>query len=643
MSDKQSNKQIPYGLSSLDYDHISTIPTIALAPGTYFGLDNKGIDIDFQVNIISLGGASDDPTLLPIIDCQSVGYGIKVTKTDHFSLTNIGIVNCNANLGAGLYILNSNSFVTGCLFIGNRGDQGSAIGAVASTLDITFSKFVNNGILSGSGAYLFLVGNKFDCTLISCEGAGSVIKIGNGNDEKRFNVICNDGGLLAKNLSVQFQINNKTIMNSSLEVAYINSTKSVPISSNHLHTTKVLFWSTSKSPKSLSLWWKFEGEKEYSLVEGLHTNNVCGDGVLDPQEKLGGKFQCHKDAESLHPNLDHCGDGLCTENPDDCFADCHYLVSKSCPSQVTPAPVPDNLRSNDTINSLLSNQYLYTLPGISTLTHGVNFFTEKISPSPVFSINYCDSFSTLHDLRRFSVYAVPPGFDAYLSPTCTFGTTSTIYGDSSDISSEMSRDSSVSAGFGVGGSYDGVGGAASYAFSLEESVKTSKDLEQQEDVSVVSTEIICITSKVIQKEIVFHQLFLQDLAMVNDSISMLKVILKYGNLYIKQASLGGKLRQMATVANSFFSTKSDKDVASHASTTMGATLKAPMFQSSGSVRSSNDNQYTQEEQSQYRSNSQTSTIISYGGSTDIIGPDRSMNQFAKWASTKQNIFSLALA
>ena len=69
--------------------------------------------------------------------------------------------------------------------------------------------------------------------------------------------------------------------------------------------------------------------------------------------------------------------------------------------------------------------------------------------------------------------------------------------------------------------------------------------------SILVTEASCITSKVQLAKNTFHPQFLEDLAAVENSVQMTRLIAKYGTHYYKSAALGGKLKQVVTVDSEY--------------------------------------------------------------------------------------------
>ncbi|KYQ90353.1 hypothetical protein DLAC_08968 [Tieghemostelium lacteum] len=416
------------------------------------------------------------------------------------------------------------------------------------------------------------------------------------------------------------------------------STKIISVASHHVNRIQLdVLSDVDVSQMDLSIYWKLDGsDDEYTLFQPFYNRNICGDKILDPQEDYyASPFYCTSDSNTFTTS-GQCGDGICNELPTDCFADCHMLLIEHCPEQAPKYPLDEIYSKEDFLGSTLDNQYLFSLPGIQLLAHGVDIVSDKFLNSPIFHFGYCDnsSFSTVHDLYRSYVYTVPPGIHAIPVPKCSYETQSNFYSTSSHMASEMSRDTGLSIGAQLSGSYWGISAGASVAFSEEESVKAARDLEQSKSGSIVTTKVECQSTKVQLdgNRIPFHKNFLKDLAEANTVELMQAVVKKYGNVYVESADMGGRLTSVTVVSHSSSESSSSIDTSKHTKLDFAVQVSSPILNVNGDIGLSVDNKISAEQQQQFSQESQSSTIISYGGPTGAYGPDTlGSNNFGLWA------------
>eukprot|EP01133_Synstelium_polycarpum_P007385 gene7385-8608_t len=660
---------IQYGFDDTTHSYFD-YPSILLAPGLYTGVDNKGLSIRSPVNI---RGTDDQSQQRPTIDCQGRGYGLVISNTVHFSLSGIDIVNCNGNMGGALHIVNTTSAtISNALFYGNRASVGSSIYVSSSYVDlvsVSHSNNNNNTLFVDQLATVYIYGNQFTCnSSIECDHSSTVI-VGKEHQPKTIRAKCSGSCSIIHQGSQsdpceRWKVIDKCQSTPSILFDSLLNNTATPSQSDCLSHPREYSCSfdgwilerpgQEKTPvpypeilnykdqcsSTASLSSFIKPKKSGAYIFRLLGKNLAmklsinSNSIIEIPEAADIDSVRRVSLSSSHVNsikIEFSSNSLSQKNlsllwrheDDSNFALVDGLFSNN-----------ESLSSNDTFGKLLGNQYLFTLPGVSILTHGVDYLTENSMSSPIFSAGYCKEYSLVHNIRRNLVYTVPISFEAHLTPQCTFDMTSKTYDSSSEISSEKSKDSSVSAGFEAGGSYEGFGGSVKASFSEEESVKVAMNQLNQRDGKLVSSQIECVTSKISLKEIHFHPQFLQDLSLVFDDESMSHVVLKYGNLYHKWATMGGRLTQMTTVDNTFIQNSNSKDVSKLSKASMGATIKTPIFSSSGEVSGSSDNKFTSEQQKSFRDNSDSSTIITHGGNTNFIGsPDSSTNPYAKWASS----------
>ncbi|KAF2069409.1 hypothetical protein CYY_009274, partial [Polysphondylium violaceum] len=98
--------------------------------GDYFGVNNKGLDIDFNLNIISTKGSSKT-----IIDCQKSGYAFRFSGSvdTSISINGFTIRRCASSKGAAIHVSNYDATIEDLVFFENRAREGSAIYVADST------------------------------------------------------------------------------------------------------------------------------------------------------------------------------------------------------------------------------------------------------------------------------------------------------------------------------------------------------------------------------------------------------------------------------------------------------------------------------------------------------------------------------
>ncbi|KYR00895.1 hypothetical protein DLAC_02957 [Tieghemostelium lacteum] len=448
--------------------------------------------------------------------------------------------------------------------------------------------------------------------------------------------------IVGKNLSIySFNINSVQYLNFPPTPEF-EVTKSIAITSAHVNSVTLRFVSyQDASLIDLAIYWKPENsDEDFKLFQPFYSKAICGDGIYDigSEDYPGDSLYCPADFNGLTPMDSVCGNGICGEYPSDCFADCHMLFTDHCSEQAPTYPLGDIYSKDDFLGSTIDNQYLFSLPGLQLLSHGVDIVTDKFVNAPIFHFGYCDnsSFSTIHDLYRGYVYTVPEGIHAIPVPKCSYETQSDSYRTSSQMASEMSKETGLSVDAELGGSYWGISASASVAFSQEESVKAASELEKQTSGSIVSTKVECQTTKVQLdgSRLPFHKNFLKDLAEADTVERMRLVVKKYGQVYAKSADMGGRLTSVTVVSHESQNSYTTSDTEKHTELEFSIQVSAPILSVSGDVSVGIDNKISEERQQQFSKDSNRSTIITYGGPSGAYGPDIfGSNNFGSWASS----------
>ncbi|KYR02491.1 hypothetical protein DLAC_01335 [Tieghemostelium lacteum] len=445
----------------------------------------------------------------------------------------------------------------------------------------------------------------------------------------------------AYNIGMRLFINSRVEIDQFFQQDVIQTTRTIKISSDYSNALDVLFFSTSANERNLTVEWRKSIFDEWVPVKGFYSLNSCNDGILDPQEKNeNSTFYCSSDVNIFYPKgynpdqvVEKCGDGICNETPESCLKDCYQLVSESCPGKAPVYGTP-YIKNVDTIGTLLNNQYLYTLPGLHHLRHGVDFKTGKQKTSMLFSFDYCDnsSFSIIQDFYRGLVYTIPKELYATISPQCNFETSTQVSSSSGEFSEAMSEKYGIDISASIGGGTAFVQASVSMAFSEEESVEKSKQLSRAETGTLAKTDILCQSSKVHFSSYKFSQNFLKEISTANTVDQFKKLIEKYGSFYYKSATLGGSLTQLTVIKSNSGKSYSSEDIAKHTERSVEASVSSRVFSVSASYSDSLDSSIKGSEQSEFEKNSKRSTLVIRGGAAGSFAPGDISGDFTEWAS-----------
>jgi len=401
-----------------------------------------------------------------------------------------------------------------------------------------------------------------------------------------------------------------------------SSHRKILMSQDKTTDIEIVFVSLSNDPRDFSFKWRHESSTVYQSIPSYYVT-------------LKDTFKC--------------GDGICNEkHPESCIADCYAHIERLCPAQSPPAPLDYTYgkTKKDTFGVLLNNQYIFSLPGIHHLSHGIDIRTGIPNPTPLFGMTYCDntSFSIVQDPLRELVFSVPEGIFAQLYSKCTSDTVSTTYSSSNQMKKDKSEDKSIDVSANVGGGTAFIHVAVDASLSLSQSTKSAKETEDKTEGSITNTEVYCETARAHIVEHKFHPKFIEDIAntLVMDPVGNINqaetdkkmkiVIEKYGSLYHKTATLGGKL-EIHTVTNHTYSRdKSTKDLAKSIDMSASAQLSSKVFSASASASGTLDSKTSKTDQSTFDNESSSSTVVVHGGEPGSYGKSTT-NAFALWAST----------
>ncbi|EGG13823.1 hypothetical protein DFA_11584 [Cavenderia fasciculata] len=608
-------------------------PILILEPGLYQGDLNIEINLDFSLDIRSSHGLNQTK-----IDCQSLTYAFFITG-ESVSIQGITISNCFSNYGGAIKIQGTNVYLDSVVLFNNSALVGGAIHASSSNVEISNSQFHHNtAIVEGSALSFNSSTSNIVQTLVkyptlvyagntSCDGISTITKsfvpypkLDSFMDDiqcpvsgvmKSFiqvnETFSYDFHLLASNIGVAVYIDNVLLFNSYFVTESIDSERSIILGTNQNHKVIIYLFSITSGTRSFSLTWRRTDRQSFQPIVSYSI-------------------------EDNYP-APWCGDGICNEIPESCLRDCFEQIAVECQAQATPKPLYENYKKDsDIVGSLLNNQYRFTLPGLNFMGHGVDLLSMKETAAPLFNLGYCtgDPITTAQDLPHGLVYTIPKGFSGHINSKCEYEAKSESYSSAQEMSYEksvnMGLDTSLS---GSGGWFTKV--SLSMSMSISESVQEAKELESQTSGSIFSTEMKCEVSKVQMSSFNFHPKFVQDISQVFDTEAMKKVVKKYGVFYKKSATLGGSLEQITSVSSSLINSRSSNSLDKSMSLSFDASVSSSAFGASGSVSlaGSLTSQVSEEEQSQYESNTERTTLIVKGGAPGSYGANTQV-PLQKW-------------
>jgi len=384
------------------------------------------------------------------------------------------------------------------------------------------------------------------------------------------------------------------------------------------HMIEVYFTAAANDfQRELDLFWRTSSQEEYSLVPSSFISLI---------EKI------------------ECGDGICNEEPSTCLIDCHDQFEPNCSPTSPPPPLQDYYKPiQDTIGTLLNTQYLSTLPGLKYMSQGIDLVTGKSRPTSIFAHTYCDdtSFSLAHFHYRDSVYTIPQGLNAQISPQCTSDAKNRVYSSAESFSRKEAD------GWGISSNVNGNNKIVSVSTSYSQSGNTKKAVETKKlmDGSLYESSVLCKMYKVNMVEPYrWNPVFIQDIANAyheDENIdiaktktinNMVQVINNYGYGYYKSATLGGRLDQYTVINNTFASRRTSNEIDNNHSYALSVSVSAGIYKAKAKHSGSIDQSTTKEEFDEYIKNSKRSTLIVSGGAPGSYGQDEP-NAFESWTNS----------
>jgi len=432
------------------------------------------------------------------------------------------------------------------------------------------------------------------------------------------------------------------------QITKFNETTTIYLSNQLSHYIEIILYSNNPDGK----------QRLFNLVPFadpnirlFYSNLVCGDGLLNEKEKnqyiedtlVENKLYCPSD--SKYPTYNNnivCGDGICNESPNSCYQDCYKEMTKTCPTRKVPDGhiSPGFYFSGDTLGDMISNQFIWRLPGSEHLSFGINIVTGEEAPSPIFQFDYCSNVASnvIEDPYRGNVYHIPPEFHGKAFPQCTYSTSTTSYSSVEEMSKEMQQSSSEDYSASVGGSYSFISGSASVAYSKEKSTSEARKMSTSFSQTIFKTDLLCKSSFVEMdlNKVSLHPNLLNELADVKDEQDMLVLVRKHGTHFYKKTYFGGKLSQLTITQTHEVTTENKDEWSESSSGSFSASISSPTFSVSGSVSASVDRSQSEEQQQQKSETSTTSRLLIYGGMPAAFSPaedGRSSPGFKDWAQS----------
>ncbi|KAF2077653.1 hypothetical protein CYY_001040 [Polysphondylium violaceum] len=420
-----------------------------------------------------------------------------------------------------------------------------------------------------------------------------------------------------------------------------NETKSIYLSDRHAHFVEIILFSNHPDGSQRSF--NFLPFKNPN-IKFFYSNLVCGDGISnDLEKKEDSDHYCVYDNSYPTYNSEiKCGDGICNEDPNECYQDCYKEMTKTCPTRKVPDGhiSPGFYFSGDTLGDLISNQFIWRLPGSEHLSFGFDIVKGEESPHPLFQFDYCSDVASnvVEDPYRGNVYQIPPEFHGKAYPQCTYSTSTESFSSTIEMQSEMEKSTSASFSASVGASGKVFSGGVSASYSQEKSIKESRKMSSSQSETIFKTDLVCKSSfvELDQNKISLHPALLDELDNVKDMGEMVKLVKKHGTHFYKKTYLGGKLSQITITKSSEVSTENKDDWTESVSGSFSASVSSPTFSVSGSVSASVDKSQSEEEQQKKQDNSKTSRLLIYGGIAAAFSPAEdgmSSPGFKEWAQS----------
>ncbi|KAF2071215.1 hypothetical protein CYY_007467 [Polysphondylium violaceum] len=458
--------------------------------------------------------------------------------------------------------------------------------------------------------------------------------------EVPFNFYGTNFGLIFKvNGQQQFYFNQNT---------FFNETKTLYLVDKHVHFIEIiLFTSVVESSERTFTLAPFED----ATTKLFYSNLVCGDGILNEREAIEPTEESNPD-ESYYCITDlgypifqdqpKCGDNICNEEPNSCFQDCYIEYTPVCSATkvIEGAISPGFSVGEDTLGLLISNQFIWRLPGSEHLSFGVDITRAEEAMAPIFQFDYCQDAATnvLEDVYRGKLYQIPLEFNGKAVPECTFSTSTESFKTTKEMATSDSKRvlHEAETSFQVTG--PAVKGGASASFSKDKTNTSAKKILSSNSQRIFRTDLLCKSTYVELdlNRVSFHPNLLESFNQVQTPKDMLKLVQRHGTHFYKKTFLGGRLSQIAVTDESNVDESNESSFSESYKAAFSASVSAPAFSvktsNSGSLDRNND-----EKTQQTRSDQSTfSKIITYGGVPAAFSPAQdgaSSPAFGEWAQS----------
>ncbi|KAF2070182.1 hypothetical protein CYY_008497 [Polysphondylium violaceum] len=464
------------------------------------------------------------------------------------------------------------------------------------------------------------------------------------------------------NFGFSFKVNGLQVFSLSQSTRFNEST-SIYLIDQHIHFIEIIIFSSSISEKQFSM------NPILGVDDELFFSNlICGDKVLNHVPNSNPKNGCDTikaedcppdsgaikmklstnnlmsimkpvvcEQETLVEKFDRCGDGVCNEDPNSCFQDCYKQYTKTCPARSVPDGhiAPGFFIEQDTLGDLISNQFLWKLPGSDHLTFGIDIIDASEAFSPVFQFDYCGDVAQniIEDAYRGNVYHIPDQLNVKPMPECTFSAKTTSYKSTLEIQREMAensaRDYKLQLEADSSKSKDPPPEDEAFSLSLgishsnEKSVEESSKQSTTEKERIFKSDVYCKTSfvELDLDRISFNPNFLNDLNQVKGLEDMLILIQRYGTYFYKSSFLGGKLSQLTITRETNVENSSENSWEEKSQTSMSLSVKTPMFSiDGGGIEESLDKKNKESTEDSETTESTTSKVLTYGGIAAAFSP-----------------------
>ncbi|EFA79400.1 hypothetical protein PPL_07818 [Heterostelium album PN500] len=419
-----------------------------------------------------------------------------------------------------------------------------------------------------------------------------------------------DFKLEATNLGVVVYVDNTVLFDSYFSNEKIKSFRTKLLSSKQeYHSVTILIFSASSGQRSLSLKWKSSDSGEY---QSLNSYLILEESKPAPI----------------------CGDKICNEAPESCLLDCFDQIVNDCSGQAPPIGMPNKFKGgmSNIQTQILDNYYLFTLPGLNYMGHGVDLETMEDNAAPLFSISYCSnqSFSTLEDQYRDMVYTIPHGFSAQKSIKCDYSTMSSFSSTAKSFSYKKGINAGIHTEAHLEMDYWLVEASLQLAFSLDFGMQFAGGYDSTVSGSIASTKFQCEIYKAHNNDPKFHPKFIQDISKVKSVDDMMVVVKKYGIFYKETATLGGTLEQVSKVSQVNFASRSSNSLDINLALSFAAQASGFGMKGGGSFEGYFDYSSSESKQNGFEQSSSFSRIIVKGGAAGSYGANVN-NPIKSWA------------